>query len=65
MIGIDVALTDLVRTSDGVGYIHPSVRIVLDTYANVDLQKLRKFKDKLEAYIEKGLNECLVDGIPD
>ena len=61
MIGIDVVLRELVKSDGCVGYIHPEVKIELDASANVDLPKLKKFSEKLEAFINKGLNECLIE----
>ena len=61
MIGIDVVLRELVKADGCVGYLHPEVKIELDAEANVDLPKLKKFREKLEAFINKGLNECLIE----
>ena len=60
MIYLSCDLNHCMTARGEIGYVHPTVRIGLDASDNVDVQKLRDFQTKLQHYIEKGLNDCLV-----
>ena len=61
MIFVDLNLDHLTLSNGHISYINPNVKIGVDVDDNVDIEKLRTFKDKLQLYIDRGLNECLID----
>lgn len=58
MIYLGVELTELNMGDGNVAHVLPKVKMEIDIDAKVDLERLRKFKDKLEAYIDNNLNKC-------
>lgn len=59
MIYLDVSIDHLCSCGDTIGCVHPNVRITVDVGDNVNLEMMNDFKNRLERYIDKGLNECL------
>jgi len=64
MIYIDTNLTHCTLGNGKIAAIYPQVRIGLDVGDNVDMQKLKDFNERLQSFIDKGLNECLIDNNP-
>lgn len=60
MIYLDINLDHLCTSNNNIGCVYPNVRIGMDCADNVDVQKLRDFQQKLQRYIERGINDCLV-----
>ena len=61
MVFIDLNLDQLQRADGRIAYIHPNVKIGVDVDDNIDLVKLREFKNQLQEYLEYGLNKCLIE----
>lgn len=61
MIYIDMNLNHCVMGNGKIAAIFPEVRMGMDVNDNVDVAKMRDFQTKLQQFIDKGLNECLID----
>jgi len=61
MIFIDTNIDHLYGSDGRISYIHPNVKIGVDVDDNIDLEKLREFKNQLQEYLEYGLNNCIAE----
>lgn len=60
MIYIDCNLTHCNLGNGNIAAIYPDIRIGMDVNDNVDVVKLRDFQTKLQQFMDKGLNSCII-----
>ena len=60
MIYIDCNLTHCNLGNGNIAAIYPDIRIGMDVNDNVDVVKLRDFQTRLQKFMDKGLNDCLI-----